>query len=299
MASLIIDAPNQNATISPKPFITGTGPANTRIMLYEANVGGREWGSTVVDSLGNWVMKPNFDLEPTPGKNNGRFGMVVTPDPNLNQWSNIIFVNIAKTPPFNANQPLKILSPVEGATIYPRFSIAGTGPANTTITLYEANVGGREWGKTSIDAFGNWVMIPNDDLQPTPGKNNGMFGLLVTPDSKSWSNIVPVNIARTAPFTPNQPLTILSPRQGTSTFARPSIAGTGPANTTITLYEANVGDRQWGSTVIDAYGNWFMTPSDDLQPTPGKNNGMFGLLVTPDSKSWSNVVGINVYKTTV
>jgi hypothetical protein len=58
-----------------------------------------------------------------------------------------LLVLIAKTPPLNANQPLKTLSPVEGATTYTHPGIAGTGPANTTITLYEAHVGGREWGR--------------------------------------------------------------------------------------------------------------------------------------------------------
>lgn len=95
MASLIIDAPNQNATISPKPFITGTGPANTRIMLYEANVGGREWGKTSIDAFGNWVMIPNDDLQPTPGKNNGMFGLLVTPDSK--SWSNVVGINVYKT----------------------------------------------------------------------------------------------------------------------------------------------------------------------------------------------------------
>ncbi|AHL36870.1 hypothetical protein CD58_12580 [Pseudomonas brassicacearum] len=297
MADLIINTPIQNGTIFPRHSLTGTGPANERIALYEANVGGPEWGNTVVDAFGNWTLTPSVDLQATLGKNNGRFGLVVTPD--LNRWSNVIFVNIARTPPPTPNQPLRILSPADGATTYARPRIVGTSVANSVITLYEANVGGKEWGKTTADEFGNWEIVLNADLQPTPGKNNGMFALLVTPDLKSWSNVASINIATTPPFNPNQPLAILSPRENTPTSARPYIAGTGPANTGITLYEANVGGREWGNTIVDAYGNWIMMPNADLQPTPGKNNGMFALLVTPDLKSWSNVVGIRVSGTTV
>lgn len=301
MADLTINTPIQNATIFPRTSLTGTGPANTRVVLYEANVGGREWGSATVDAFGNWMIKPSADLQPTAGKNNGMFGLIVAPGEDSRYWSNVVYVNIANTPPPNTNQPLKILSPAAGATVYPRSHICGTGPANTVIKLYEAGVGGREWGSTTVDAYGNWTMTPSDDLQPTQGKNNGMFGLLVTPDSVAWSNIVQVNITRAAPFNPNQPLTILNPRDGATTLARPDIAGTGPANTQIALYEAGVGGRDWGSTVVDAYGNWIMTPNTDLVPTPGKNNGKFGLLFSPDQTSgiWSNYVYINVSKTTV
>lgn len=301
MADLTINTPVQNSTIFPRTCLTGTGPANARVVLYEANVGGKEWGSSTIDAFGNWMIKPSADLQPTIGKNNGMFGLIVAPGEDSRYWSNIVFVNIASTPPANTNQPLKILSPAAGATVYPRPNICGTGPANTQIKLYEAGVGDREWGSTTVDGYGNWIMTPNADLVPTPGKNDGKFGLLVTPDSVAWSNIVQVNIAKAAPVNPNQPLAILNPKDGGTTLARPYIAGTGPANTQITLYEAGVGGRNWGTTVVDGYGNWIMTPNADLVPTPGKNNGKFGLLFSPDQSSgvWSNTVFINISNTTV
>ncbi|MBI6619247.1 MULTISPECIES: Ig-like domain-containing protein [Pseudomonas] len=298
MSDLIIDFPPQYGRIFPRTCIHGKGPANTVIKLYEAGVGNYEWGRATSDIHGNWMIKPSADLKPTLAKNinSGIFGLIVAPGEDSKYWSNMVEVEIRTTPPPVYNPQLTIIYPPEGRTIPPRFIVCGTGPANTLIKLYEAGVGDKIWGSIISDAYGNWVITPTEDLQPTAGKNKGMFSLLATPDQKLWSNTISVHISKTPPVDPNQPLTIYHPTDGIPTVRRPYIAGTGPANANISLFEVGVGTPGWGSTVTDAYGNWMMTPAADLQPTAGKNNGMFGLLMAPNPPSgvWSNPVFIKV-----
>lgn len=280
MAAPLITSPTQNATILINNPLTGKGPANTKIILYEEGVG-TKLGDAIADDLGNWIISMT-------GLRVGPLKLIVGTDPlTAGGWSNIVTVTVVNTPPPNAGKPLEIQSPKKGDTFYPRPSIVGTGPANTKITLHEAGIGA-ELASTISDALGNWMITLTKDL------HSGAFSLLASssPALGQWSNTVPITIAPMPLMV--QTLHIDTPTEGTLSHAYPTVSGTGPANSTITLYESGE-SYVWATTVCSPYGNWTLIPSTPLMPS-SKNGNTFKLIVTANAPSgpWSNIVNITI-----
>ena len=84
---------------------------------------------------------------------------------------------------------------------------------------------------------------------------------------------------------------IIEPAEGAFTSKRPRVAGRGISGATINLYQANIGDRIFGTAVVDANGDWQTTPVIDFF------DGPFELVVNQtisDTEYWSEIVGITV-----
>ena len=190
------------------------------------------------------------------------------------QWASVKNLLMADPKPV-------IIEPAEGAFTSKRPRVAGRGISGATINLYQANIGDRIFGTAVVDANGDWQTTPVIDFF------DGPFELVVNQtisDTEYWSENVKIIVADPKPV-------ITEPAEGAVTSRRPLVAGRGIPDATINLYQANFGDRIFGTAVVDANGDWQTTPVIDFF------DGPFELVVNQtisDTEYWSEIVGITV-----
>jgi hypothetical protein len=177
-----------------------------------------------------------------------------------------------------------ITEPAEGAFTSKRPRVAGRGISGATIKLYQAKKGTVLFGTAVVDANGDWQTTPVIDFF------DGPFELVVNQtisDTEYWSENVKIIVADPKPV-------ITEPAEGAVTSRRPLVAGRGIPDATINLYQANFGDRIFGTAVVDANGDWQTTPVIDFF------EGSFQLVVNQtinNTEYWSDNVRITVAAT--
>jgi hypothetical protein len=194
--------------------------------------------------------------------------------PAWSEWASVYGMVMADPKPV-------ITEPVQGAVTGKRPRFAGRGLPGATINLYQAYSGTVLFGTATVDENFNWQITPDVDLF------DGPLQLVVNQknsNSEYWSDNVRIIVGDPKPV-------ITEPVAGAMTGPRPRFAGRGIPGATITLYQENSDMVRFGTAVVDANGNWQITPVVDLFEGPLR------LVVTQiifDTEYWSDNVRITV-----
>ena len=253
--------PLMNPTNDPRPEMSGTGTPGDTITMYDGNT---PIGSTIIDSTGHWVVKPEKDLD---SGNHDIYVIETNPAGVPSQPSDHYPVVIDTSVP--AKPPIPTMTDDNGATIPAGSTTAdahphinGTGTAGDTITVYD---GSKVIGSTTVGGDGKWSFTPSPDLGP------GAHDIHVietnpagTPSAAS--DPIHVVIDTGPPAKPSAPILTDDsganiPAGSTVSDGHPHISGTGVAGDIITVYDGNT---VLGSIMIGADGQWTFTPSSDL-----------------------------------
>ncbi|WP_343552315.1 Ig-like domain-containing protein [Pantoea sp.] len=234
------------------PRFDGKAAANTVIRLFN---GDKEIASTVSDAWGNWSLTPNLSagsynlvFKAGEGSASKPFALTITSA----EAQPIEITNVIDDSDRYYYKPLKSGDITQDTT--PRFN--GKAGANSLIRLFN---GDKEIGSTVSDAWGNWSLTPN-----LPA---GSYNLVFKAGEGSQSKPFALTIA-SAQAQPVEVLNVYDDsdryyykplKSGDSTQdTTPRFNGKAGSNTLIRLFN---GDKEIGSTLSDAYGNWSLTPS--------------------------------------
>ena len=255
---------NGGVTDDATPTLSGTGPANSVITLrYKLGSGGYNTDSVSVDASGNWTWTPNalasgsWTFEVQKAGQNGWSSFQLTIDPDLDRYPTI-------------DSALDNVGPVTGSlssgssTDDSTPTLRGSGPANSVITLrYKMDGGSYASTTVSVDGNGKWTWTPS-------ALGNGSWTFEVQKAGQSgWSSFqltIDPTVDRDAVITSAWDdfgaVTGTIANGGTTDDSTPTLRGTGPANSSITLKYSN-GDRSGGIIIkVDASGNWTWTAPD-------------------------------------
>nr|WP_233475417.1 Ig-like domain-containing protein [Pseudomonas carnis] len=238
-------------TNSTRPVLSGMGPANSWITLYNDGV---EMGRVWVGAGGVWSMTPgtalaeghhNFTVTATDGKG------------NVSAPSDAFSFTLDATPPKDLQWELSL----EGGTItaerLPTFS--GKAEANGTVIIYNKGV---EFARVAVDDKGNWTFTPDSELA------DGKY-VFTTAAVDQAGNIGPKSDAISFAVNSESVPAITHVSGGAGEIApdgltntpRPMLSGTGPANSWITLYSDGV---EIGQAWAGNNGVWSLTAQHPL-----------------------------------
>uniref|UniRef100_UPI0020C5E530 Ig-like domain-containing protein n=1 Tax=Pantoea sp. GbtcB22 TaxID=2824767 RepID=UPI0020C5E530 len=253
---------NGGITDDSTPTLRGTGPANSSITLKYSN-GDRSAGIMVkVDASGNWTWTApeleeghwTFEVKKDGQENWSRYELTIDANADRNASIDSAFDNVGPvTGSLSSGATTDDTTP----------TLHGTGPANSVITLrYKLGNGGYTLDSASVDADGNWSWTPK-----TLAKGNWTFEVQKA-SQNDWSSFT-----LTIDPTVDRNATIdyaydnfgdvkgLIARGGITDDATPTLSGTGPANSVISLrYKLGSGTYITTSVSVDASGNWSWTP---------------------------------------
>nr|WP_256448356.1 Ig-like domain-containing protein [Pantoea sp. GbtcB22] len=246
------------------PTLRGTGPANSVITLrYKLGNGGYTIDSASVDASGNWSWTPNtlakgsWTFEVQKDGQSGWSSFQLTIDPNLDRNATIdsAFDNVGPV-----TGSLSSGSSTDDTTP----TLRGSGPASGTITLrYKMDGGSYASTTVSVDVNGTWSWTPNTlakgswtfEVQKSGQSGWSSFQLTIDPTvdrdaviNSAWDDFGAV--------------TGTIANGGITDDSTPTLRGTGPANSTITLrYKLGSGSYASTTVSVDNAGNWSWTPS--------------------------------------
>ena len=250
------------------PTLRGTGVAGT-IILFQNGLAGSSWndvGSTVVKADGTWewtspVLSKNGTWEFHAKAQNGDV---------ISGWTGkFILKYVAAAGPV-ITDALDNVGPVTGSlssgasTDDSTPTLRGTGPANSTITLrYKLGSGSYASTTVSVDNAGNWSWTPSAlangswtfEVQNAGQSGWNSFQLTIDPDLDRYPTI-------------DSALDNVGPETGslssgaTTDDTTPTLRGSGPANSVITLrYKLGSGNYASTTVSVDGNGKWTWTPS--------------------------------------
>jgi hypothetical protein len=239
-------------------------------------------GTEIVDANGGWSHTPSPALNP--GDHN--FSIVVgDPAGNLSEHSDPWLVHIDTTPP-SVPVITEVIDDVGAATgaITPGGTtddawptVHGTADANTLVMIYDRlNNGSRVLlGSTTADALGNWEFTP--EMQLSNGHHSlSVVGLDDVRNTSAESPLfdfdlvtggIPSAPAITSAFDDIGAVTGTLQSGATTDDTQPTLNGTAPANSLVTLY---VDQKAVASFTAGADGHWSWTP--DAALTTGPHN---------------------------
>ncbi|MBD9658386.1 Ig-like domain-containing protein [Pantoea sp. PNT03] len=255
---------NGGITDDSTPTLRGTGPANSTITLrYKLGTGSYASTTVSVDNAGNWSWTPSglakgsWTFEVQKAGQSGWSSFQLTIDPDLDRYPTI-------------DSALDNVGPVTGSlssgssTDDSTPTLRGSGPANSVITLrYKLGSGSYASTTVSVDGNGKWTWTPS-------ALANGSWTFEVQKAGQSgWSSFqltIDPTVDRDAVITSAWDdfgaVTGTIANGGTTDDSTPTLRGTGPANSSISLKYSN-GDRSGGIIVkVDASGNWTWTAPD-------------------------------------
>lgn len=146
-------------------------------------------------------------------------------------------------------EPISILTPADGSTVEPEFTITGSGEYGSLVEL--------TLGNQVLDLFeitnpdGSWSVSTATDL-------TGTLTITVRQLVDDSTASVTVTVAADPVIAP---VTITAPVDGSTVDLRPTLAGTGEPGATITLTH---GDATLGTAIVGDNGRWTFTPTADL-----------------------------------
>ncbi len=223
--------PAQTKTTTPVT-VSGTGAAGYAIALYD---GGTLIGSTTVGSNGTWSLKVNLGVGVHTLTATQTLVAAVTSDPSGG-------FSVTVMPP---NPVAPTIDSLPSATISSTVTVTGKGVAGDSITLYDSGV---VIGTTTIQADGTWSLTVTLGL--------GSHQLRATQADAVWplTSVLSSTVSFTIYVQPAPPaITSISTPAPTKTTAQVTVAGTGVAGETITLYD---GSTAVGTTTVASNGTW-------------------------------------------
>ncbi|PLR26745.1 hypothetical protein PZBJ_02515, partial [Pantoea endophytica] len=246
------------------PALHGRAEANSLVILrYTLGDGRYDSASIKADAGGNWSWTPpelasgswTFEVKKTGQMDWSSFTLTI--DPNADRNASI-------------DSALDNVGPVTGSlssgasTDDTTPTLRGTGPASSVITLrYKMDGGSYASTTVSVDNAGNWSWTPNTlakgswtfEVQKAGQSGWSSFKLTIDPDLDRYPTIDSA-LDNAGPVTG-------SLSSGASTDdTTPTLRGTGPANSVITLrYKLGNGGYTLDSASVDADGNWSWTPN--------------------------------------
>lgn len=250
-----------------QPRLSGSGTAGDTIILYD---NGNIIGQALVGADGRWQFTPPAALGDGTHLLTARAN---DPAGNSSAVSSGFVLTIDATPPAapviasvaDNTAPVTGIVPNGGSTNETRPTLAGTGEAGSTISIYN---GSALVGTAQVQANGSWSFTPPTSLSA------GVWNLTATATDAAGNTSVAsetrtFTIDTTAPAAPvistvydgTGPITgNLSPGQMTDEV-RPVISGTREANTTIRLYDNGT---LLAEIPADNSSSWRYTPDANL-----------------------------------
>ncbi|MHC9058769.1 Ig-like domain-containing protein [Pantoea sp. y20] len=253
-----------SSTDDTTPTLRGSGPANSTITLHYKTDGGSYASTTVnVDSTGHWTWTPSalakgsWTFEVQNAGESGWNSFTLTIDPDLDRYPTID----SAWDDFGAvTGSLSSGSSTDDTTP----TLRGSGPANSVITLrYKLGNGGYTSITVNVDSSGHWTWTPSAlakgswtfEVQKTGQSDWSSFTLTVDPtlDRNATINGAYDDFGTVKGIIANG---------GITDDATPTLNGSGPANSVISL-RYRLGSGGYASTTVnvDAAGNWTWTPS--------------------------------------
>ena len=253
-----------SSTDDTTPTLRGSGAANSTITLRYKLDGGSYASTTVnVDSTGHWTWTPsalakgNWTFEVQNAGQSGWNSFTLTIDPDLDLKPTI---DSAWDDAGAVTGSLASGSSTDDTTP----TLRGSGPANGEITLrYKLGSGEYASITVNVDSSGHWTWTPSAlakgswtfEVQKTGQSDWSSFTLTVDPtlDRNATINGAYDDFGTVKGIIANG---------GITDDATPTLNGSGPANSVISL-RYRLGSGGYASTTVnvDAAGNWTWTPS--------------------------------------
>ncbi|WFL66109.1 Ig-like domain-containing protein [Pantoea sp. X85] len=253
-----------SSTDDTTPTLRGSGPANSTITLHYKTDGGSYASTTVnVDSTGHWTWTPSalakgsWTFEVQNAGESGWNSFTLTIDPDLDRYPTI---DSAWDDAGPSTGSLSSGSSTDDTTP----TLRGSGPANSVITLrYKLGNGGYTSITVNVDSSGHWTWTPSAlakgswtfEVQKTGQSDWSSFTLTVDPtlDRNATINGAYDDFGTVKGIIANG---------GITDDATPTLNGSGPANSVISLrYKLGSGGYASTTVNVDAAGNWTWTPS--------------------------------------
>ncbi|TCU57295.1 Ig-like protein group 3 [Novosphingobium sp. PhB57] len=258
---------NGAPTDDTRPTLVGTAEANSTVSIYE---GANLLGTAVADGSGAWSFTPSVALPQGEHSFTARatdaVGNQGPASATFLVWVDIV-APAAPTIATLFDDVGTVQGPVAsgGVTDDTLPLLRGTAEVGSTVTI---SANGAALGTTTADAGGNWSFVPVAPL----AQGTYTFTAIATdaagnPGAASNSFVVTVDTAPPAVPVISSIVDDLAPNTGvvanggSSNDSAPQLIGTGPANTTVIVYDNGVA---LGSTVTNGSGAWTYTPAGGL-----------------------------------
>ncbi|QVV61185.1 BapA/Bap/LapF family large adhesin [Leclercia sp. Colony189] len=259
---------NGGSTNDNTPTLSGTAEAGSSVAIYD---GITLLGTVTASATGAWSFTPTRVL----AEGQHSFTAVATDSAgNVSPVSGAYTLFVDMTPPVTP-VIVSVNDDVEGSTgpltngqvtNDTRPELTGTGVAGSTVHILDNGV---EIGTALVSESGNWSFIPGTDL--TPGSHD--LRVSATDAAGNLSGTSPaftLNVDTAAPLAPVVITVVDDVGAATSTLAsgdttndtRPTFTGSGEVGATIRIL---VDDREIGTAVVNAAGNWTFTPDQPLE----------------------------------
>ena len=259
---------NGGATNDPTPTLSGSGEPGSTITIYD---GLNPLGTTTVNGSGTWTFTPTTPLLDGPHAftvtASDAAGNVTAHSP---PWNVELITALPNAPTIgeivdNVNPDLGPVLP-GGATNDPQPVINGTAAADAVVKIYD---GTTLIGTVTADGSGAWTFQPTQPLSEGSHTLNVYVTDAAGNTSSATTQIVIIDTA--PPGAPSidgalgnvagTPITLVN--GGSTQSTEPVLSGKGEVGATIKLY-ADGGTTPIGSAVVDADGNWSITPNSPL-----------------------------------
>lgn len=171
--------------------------------------------------------------------------------------------------------PISILTPADGSTVEPGFTVTGTGEYSSGVVITNDKTPGSS-GFDIVNTDGTWAVDINDIFGP------GTHTLTFTQEADGSVATLTFTIAAAPVITP---VTITGPAMGSTVGLRPTLTGAGTPDAIITITD---GTTTLGTATVGTTGTWTFTPTTDL-PT-----GAHTFTATQDVDSSTATVAVTV-----
>jgi len=243
-ATPVVTNPADGSFQPPTPRVTGTAEPGARVTV---SIDGNPVCVTLADARGSWACTPSMPL--TMGAHTVT-ATATDPAGNVSQPSSPNRFTVDTTAP---NAPVLTMPANGSTTTNTRPTFTGTAEAGATVAV---SVDGNEVCRGTADMQGAF------SCTPTMALALGMHSARAVATDAAGNASMPSNTNMFTITGSSGAPTITSPTDGSTTNnSKPAIAGTAPANSTVTVKE--------GTTVVctamaDAMGNWSCTPMSAL-----------------------------------
>ncbi|MBW8756573.1 MAG: cadherin-like domain-containing protein, partial [Burkholderiales bacterium] len=298
-------------TSNTRPVLTGTGEANSSVTItVTPSSGGALAYTAATDASGHWSLDtggvaPTSGTMPAAGLPDGSVGLqVVTTDVAGNTATATGSFDIDHTAPV-ASIDLRHdalndtgSSATDGLTSNAKPILVGTGEANSTVAITVTPASGSPVTYTATtDGSGNWSVdtssaTPASGALPVGGLVDGTVGLKIVSidtagnSSTATGSFVEDHTAPTAAIGLKHDATDdtgASASDNLTSYAKPTLVGTGEANSTVTItITPAAGGAITYTATTDASGAWSLdtataTPTSGTMPAGGLADGSVNL----------------------
>jgi hypothetical membrane protein len=248
---------------SKRPTLTGTAAPNAVVGIFHAG-GTPYYGSATADAFGNWSFVPNQDL--ILDANNQVSIAIAEFDAGGQKTSAWGSATLTVTGTGGGTLPPGSTPILTSSTTVnsKRPTLTGTAAPNAVVGIFHAG-GTPYYGSARADAFGNWSLVPNQDL--ILDANNQVSIAIAEFDAGGQKTSAWGSATLTVTGTGGGPLptgsTPILTSSTTVNSKRPTLTGTAAPNAVVGIFHAG-GTPYYGSARADAFGNWSLVPNQDL-----------------------------------